>query len=159
MQLKQGYRRNDQGIRGMSLQPTNRDGPSTQDGDTEISVQEHDYAMLVGGGIGCCFGRRILEGVQDPKYPLGQEWFSRGSRMTASPSRRMETACPGKRNSFGSRTAWLRPLRNNFATLYAALLDGLYPTTGSLRRGCDGGRPMVYTNIDHVSLHIEGSKP
>ena len=38
-----------------------------------------------------------------------------GSRTTASPSRRMRTSLPGKRNSRGNRTAWLLPLLKSFA--------------------------------------------
>src|SRR5262249_35407925 len=39
-----------------------------------------------------------------------------GSRTTALPTRRMRTRSPLKRNSFGRRTAWLRPLRKSLAT-------------------------------------------
>src|ERR1019366_6729926 len=38
-----------------------------------------------------------------------------GSRRTPSASRRTRTWLPSKRNSRGSRTAWLRPLRNSLA--------------------------------------------
>src|ERR1017187_10135012 len=38
-----------------------------------------------------------------------------GSRRSPSASRRTRTWLPSKRNSRGSRTAWLRPLRNSLA--------------------------------------------
>src|SRR6266852_3589185 len=52
-----------------------------------------------------------------------------GSSRRPSGTRRTRTASPSKRNSFGSRTAWLRPLRNNFATpllAIGALLSMVY---------------------------------
>ena len=50
-----------------------------------------------------------------------------GSRRTPSFTRRTLTWSPSKRNSFGRRTAWLLPFRNNFATLVLAMLDKYIP--------------------------------
>lgn len=36
-------------------------------------------------------------------------WFLIGSRITLSPTLLTRTSVPSKRNSFGRRTAWLRP--------------------------------------------------
>src|SRR5882757_2715571 len=38
-----------------------------------------------------------------------------GSNTTAFPTRLMNTSSPEKRNSLGSRTAWLSPFLNSFA--------------------------------------------
>src|SRR5467141_4879696 len=60
-------------------------------------------------------------------HSLGSEII--GSSSTPSGTRRTRTASPSKRNSRGSRTAWLRPLRNNFATpllAIGALLSMVY---------------------------------
>ncbi len=40
-----------------------------------------------------------------------------GSIRTPSPSLRMDTSLPGKRSSFGRRTAWLRPLRKSVVVI------------------------------------------
>ena len=42
-----------------------------------------------------------------------------GERITCSPSLRMYTSVPSKRNSAGRRTAWLRPLLKSLAVWFA----------------------------------------
>src|SRR3984957_17106542 len=59
-----------------------------------------------------------------------------GSRMTAFPCRRMRTSFPGKRNSFGSRTAWDRPDQKIFARSI-----GTAPCHTSLIYSIDAGAP------------------
>jgi hypothetical protein len=44
----------------------------------------------------------------------------RGLSTAASPTRRTRTCLPSNRNSCGSRTAWLRPLRKSLATIFLA---------------------------------------
>jgi hypothetical protein len=46
--------------------------------------------------------------------------FLIGSRITLSPTLLTRTSLPSKRNSFGSRTAWLRPCMNSFAVAVMA---------------------------------------
>ena len=41
-----------------------------------------------------------------------------GGRITCSPSLRMYTSVPSKRNSAGRRTAWLRPLLKSLAVWF-----------------------------------------
>src|SRR6266581_2444704 len=53
--------------------------------------------------------------AKESTYPSGHS--SAGSRMTAPPSRRTSTVSVSKRNSFGRRTAWLRPVQKTFARL------------------------------------------
>src|SRR5450755_3212107 len=48
-----------------------------------------------------------------------------GSRSTPCATRRMRTRSPSKRNSRGSRTAWLRPFWNNLATSVFAIMQSL----------------------------------
>src|SRR5579859_1788262 len=65
-------------------------------------------------------------------HSLGSEII--GSSKTPSGTRRTRTLSPSKRNSRGSRTAWLRPFRNNFATPLFAM------------------RPPIRTDIYHKSI-------
>src|SRR5438132_6951341 len=71
---------------------------------------------------------------QRRQYPFGQVRGLSGSRMTASPSRRIDSSSPSNRNSLGSRTAWLLPFRNNLAV-------PIFSTS------------LVDTSIDHRDSH------
>src|SRR5256885_8819934 len=51
--------------------------------------------------------------AKESTYPSGHS--SAGSRTMASPSRRTSTVSVSKRNSFGRRTARLRPVQNTLA--------------------------------------------
>src|SRR5688572_8245638 len=63
--------------------------------------------------IGGCFlpsGNSSSPSGSQLSHHFFQENSSTGSRITALPSRRMETSLtPSKRNSLGRRRAWLRP--------------------------------------------------
>src|SRR5216683_4565202 len=62
---------------------------------------------------------------------------STGSSKTPVLTRRTCTFSPRNRNSLGNLTAWLRPLRNSFATTRSAIAT-------SLRREPPGSQ-MIYT--------------
>src|SRR5579859_6555022 len=62
--------------------------------------------------------------------------FFFGISTTLSPARAIRTSLPSKRNSFGRRTAWLRPFMNSLAVL---VMERVYT--------------MVYTN-DKCDLAI-----
>src|SRR6266702_1836528 len=61
-----------------------------------------------------------------------------GSSRTPFPTFRIRTSSPSNRNSFGKRTAWLRPLRNNLAVVLIS------PSTPYFR-----GPKMVATKSIH----------
>src|ERR1700730_13629361 len=73
--------------------------------------------------------------------------------MTACPSRRTETVSLSKRNSLGSRTAWLRPVQNTFAVFLARMPPpDAYQRYLSSRRGSTAVLPdMPGVGPDQVS--------
>src|SRR5260370_9354399 len=96
------------------------------------------------GALGCFLplfkkGFTTLRSIAG-NHPLGSEII--GSSRTPSGTRRTRTASPSKRNSRGSRTAWLRPFLKNLATPLLPMVasnDGIYHTSIPIR--C---RPRLY---------------
>src|SRR5262249_41429753 len=67
-----------------------------------------------GGGMGGCCRPSAMKGSSRyssslANQPMTSTGTSSGSRSTPRPTRRTRTSFPGRWNSFGRRTAWLRP--------------------------------------------------
>ena len=91
--------------------------------DDSIGIQAyHCSNSLDGNGIGGCSGRPSGKKSAPPERSISAKIAltdsrsrSSGSKRTPRPTRRTRTSLPGKRNSFGSRTAWLRPCLKSLA--------------------------------------------
>src|SRR6185369_13005286 len=98
--------------------------------DTGVRVQQKHYSFLRLTGFPCG-GRSKSSDMprNDSTHPSGHPRF--GSRITAFPSRRTSTLSPSKRNSFGRRTAWLRPVQNRLAFFGFVVFSLMVPTRDS----------------------------
>lgn len=92
--------------------------------DADICVEQISQSNnLRLGGFGCLrpFGNSCSASnrLNSASHSAGSEGI--GSSNTPPATFRTRTLSPSKRNSFGRRTAWLLPFRNNFATLLFAM--------------------------------------
>src|SRR5438105_4821331 len=93
--------------------------------------------------------------AKESTYPSGHS--SAGSRTMASPSRRTSTVSVSKRNSFGRRTAWLRPVQNTLARrLFFDMIctNDTYHTTPWVKRG-----PVIGSSLGVPLAHAPLTTP
>src|SRR5487761_917778 len=87
------------------------------DGDAGVRIQHPLHGSDSRGSVSRGCSRSLMKSAGN----LSRLWTSVsqdlafGRSTTALPTRLISTSAPAKRNSFGSRTAWLSPFLNNLA--------------------------------------------
>src|SRR6266404_7715382 len=91
--------------------------------EAEHQSKEMSSSLVHGGCSGRPSGRKSwpARAWTLASHLSKSNFFSIGSRRTALPTLRTRTSLPGSRNSFGSRTAWLRPCMKIFAVVLPAI--------------------------------------
>src|SRR5437867_1637032 len=135
-----------------------RPEPDQINANVSIEQERHGKAFFRFWGLGCW--RSAMKSGGNLLRLLINESQERaaGSRSTPFPDFLMNTRSPSKRNSRGSRTAWLRPFRKSFAVFICVGLQ--FSGTGSICpariRRLRRSDPQLDQQVPHFDYAVGG---